>query len=107
MLKVTLGLLLVGASLSTYAAENEAPEPPQEVMKLSPKQQVIKAFEQSCELREEAQCGCIAETMVPALSDSKVTVILSQLDSGEVTHKNLIPRNQVEYNRAQKKCAGN
>lgn len=104
MLRVALITCALSASFSVLAAEMPEPKVDGDAAVMTEKQQVIQAFKHTCEERALEQCGCTAESLVPALSDAEVTVISSKLQSGEFTTENLIPRNQVAFNRAQNKC---
>ena len=104
MFKSMLGALVLSLSLSAQASQ-EVQKPAEQVAPVSDKQQVVQAFEQSCRAKELTNCACISESLVPMLSNAKVALVQSQLQSGELTQKNLIPRNQVEFNRAQSKCS--
>lgn len=104
-LKTLLGVLIIGCALSAQASEERA-KPVEQAAPVSDKKQIVQAFEQSCRIQELSQCGCISESLVPMLSDSKVSLIVAQLKSGALNHKNLIARNQVLFNKAQGKCSG-
>lgn len=104
-LKTILGVLIIGCSLTVQAAD-KTEKPQEQVAPISDKQQVVLAFEESCRTEQLANCGCISESLVPMLSDAKVSLVKAQLDSGQLNGKNLIARNQVIFNRAQNKCSG-
>lgn len=102
MYKLLLTIVIMVVSFTLSAAEKGIPV--EEDIQLSDKQLVISEFEQSCESNEIENCGCIAESLIPLISDSEATVISSRLKSGELTHENLIPRNRVKFNRAEQIC---
>lgn len=104
MYKLLLTTLIITVSFSLTAADKGIPV--KAGTQLSDKQVVINEFEQSCELSELANCGCIAESLIPLISDAEATVISARLKSGELSHENLIPRNRVKFNRAQQICNG-
>ena len=103
--KGLLAAVVLGFGLTAQASD-EIAKPEEQTAPISEKQQVVQAFEQSCRTEQLANCGCIAESLVPILSDAKVSLLQSQFQSGNLNNKNLIPRNQVMFNRAQSKCSG-
>ncbi|MBV34434.1 MAG: hypothetical protein CMP47_09820 [Rickettsiales bacterium] len=104
MYKILLTMVILAVSFTLVAEEKGVPV--QQGSQLSDKHVVISEVEKSCELNGLANCGCIAESMIPLITDAEASVISSRLKSGELSHENLIPRNRVKFNRAQQICNG-